>query len=65
VIAMNAGFTTFIREIGDGQFEFGWRRAAKNFRKQNDEYVRAGIAATVAEAEAARGRLALKPPAKD
>lgn len=58
-----AAFTTYIRKIGDGQFEYGWHRPAKNFRKQNDEHIAAGVLATVAAAEAARTSLPSQPAA--
>lgn len=54
-------FTTYVRKIGDGQFEYGWYRDPKNFRKQSAELVPAGILATVGDAETARAALPFQP----
>lgn len=51
---------TYVRKIGDGQFEYGFRKYCKNFRKQRDVYTPAGVEASVSAAESRRAELS--PP---
>jgi hypothetical protein len=49
--------STYVRKIGDGQFEYGFVQRSRNFRKKPDVYTPAGVCKSVAEAEAGRSNL--------
>lgn len=52
--------STYVRKIGEQQFEYGIVRRAKNFRKRSDVFAPLGIKSTVATAvEAAESELAV------
>ncbi|WP_439399032.1 hypothetical protein ACRQ5Q_16840 [Bradyrhizobium sp. PMVTL-01] len=48
---------TYLRKIGDGQFEYGFVQRFKNFRKRPNKYCPAGVEGSVAAAEAKRSAL--------
>lgn len=55
--------STYVRKIGDRQYEYGILERSKNFRKRPDKYIVAGVEASVASAEAARAMLVVDAPA--
>ncbi len=48
------GWSTYIRKMPSGRYEFGFVKRSDNFRKRADTFVPAGIKDSVSEAEAAR-----------
>lgn len=48
---------TYIRKIGEQQYEYGFVAYSKNFRKKPDTYSPRGVCSSVADAEACRSAI--------